>query len=301
LPPPRKSPEGRPAPKLGPYRPLIDEWLKADREAPSNQRHTAKRIWQHLVAAPGPLQAAAPNITHRGYRVARRIAICACIALVRCAPSARRSRARVHCPLLAVSPGVRCGAGRRRRREREGGLAQQSTLAAGAYCVCADEGRMGVGAAVVGERVGSRVLSSQSRSGSCSPDGSTSALLRFLPGQAQTTPDDPPPANPEGSAATANLARDRTQGSSEPPHTSGREDARSIVLTPPDDKPRLTTGFVRQPLTRGFFCSSGSSLLGLRGRLLAQTVSALTCPANVERSLAGPRAPSAAHIALDFH
>jgi len=26
-------------------RPLIDEWLIADREAPRKQRHTAKRIW----------------------------------------------------------------------------------------------------------------------------------------------------------------------------------------------------------------------------------------------------------------
>ena len=49
LPPPRKAPEGRPAPKLGPYRPLIDEWLLADREAPRKQRHTAKRVWQRLV------------------------------------------------------------------------------------------------------------------------------------------------------------------------------------------------------------------------------------------------------------
>ena len=49
LPPPLKPPERRPAPKLGPYRPLIDEWLKADREAPRKQRHTAKRVWQRLV------------------------------------------------------------------------------------------------------------------------------------------------------------------------------------------------------------------------------------------------------------
>src|SRR5213592_266571 len=49
LPPPRKPPEGRSAPKLGPYRPLIDEWLRADREAPRKQRHTARRIWQRLV------------------------------------------------------------------------------------------------------------------------------------------------------------------------------------------------------------------------------------------------------------
>jgi transposase len=48
LPPPRKRPEGRPAPKLGPYRPLIDEWLIADREAPRKQRHTARRVWERL-------------------------------------------------------------------------------------------------------------------------------------------------------------------------------------------------------------------------------------------------------------
>jgi transposase len=48
LPPPRKRPEGRPAPKLGPYRALIDAWLIADREAPRKQRHTAKRVWERL-------------------------------------------------------------------------------------------------------------------------------------------------------------------------------------------------------------------------------------------------------------
>ena len=53
LPPPRKGPEGRPAPKLGPYRALIDSWLAADREAPRKQRHTAKRVWQRLVEEQG--------------------------------------------------------------------------------------------------------------------------------------------------------------------------------------------------------------------------------------------------------
>src|SRR5206468_2342479 len=53
LPPPRKSPERRPAPKLGPYRALIEEWLRADREAPRKQRHTAKRIWERLVSEQG--------------------------------------------------------------------------------------------------------------------------------------------------------------------------------------------------------------------------------------------------------
>jgi len=39
LPPARRTPVGRPAPKLGPYRALIDEWLQADRDAPRKQRH----------------------------------------------------------------------------------------------------------------------------------------------------------------------------------------------------------------------------------------------------------------------
>ncbi len=54
LPPERRQPEGRPAPKLGPYRPLIDEWLLADREAPRKQRHTARRIWLGRSAAASP-------------------------------------------------------------------------------------------------------------------------------------------------------------------------------------------------------------------------------------------------------
>jgi len=49
VPPARRSPVGRPAPKLGPYRALIDEWLEADRDAPRKQRHTARRIHRRLV------------------------------------------------------------------------------------------------------------------------------------------------------------------------------------------------------------------------------------------------------------
>lgn len=55
LPPPRKRPEGRPAPVLGPLRALIDEWLEADRAAPRKQRHTARRIWRRLIDARFPL------------------------------------------------------------------------------------------------------------------------------------------------------------------------------------------------------------------------------------------------------
>jgi len=49
LPPARRAPARRPAPKLGAYRGLIDEWLAADLQAPRKQRHTAKRIWRRLV------------------------------------------------------------------------------------------------------------------------------------------------------------------------------------------------------------------------------------------------------------
>lgn len=53
LPLERKRPEGRPAPALGVYHELIDEWLIADRSAPPKQRHTAKRIHQRLVEERG--------------------------------------------------------------------------------------------------------------------------------------------------------------------------------------------------------------------------------------------------------
>ena len=49
VPPPKRRPESRPAPKLGAYRELIDEWLVADQLAPRKQRHTAKRIWRRLI------------------------------------------------------------------------------------------------------------------------------------------------------------------------------------------------------------------------------------------------------------
>jgi transposase len=53
IPPPKRGPEVRPAPKLGPYREVIDGILEADREAPRKQRHTARRIWQRLVEEHG--------------------------------------------------------------------------------------------------------------------------------------------------------------------------------------------------------------------------------------------------------
>ena len=49
LPPAKRGPVSRPAPKLGAYRELIDAWLIADVDAPRKQRHTSKRIWRRLV------------------------------------------------------------------------------------------------------------------------------------------------------------------------------------------------------------------------------------------------------------
>ncbi len=49
VPPAKRAPVGRPAPKLGAYWLVIDGWLEADRQAPRKQRHTARRIWRRLV------------------------------------------------------------------------------------------------------------------------------------------------------------------------------------------------------------------------------------------------------------
>src|SRR5215831_6477477 len=53
VPPPRKAYSQRPRPALDPYTQVIDEWLLADREVPRKQRHTARRVWQRLVAEHG--------------------------------------------------------------------------------------------------------------------------------------------------------------------------------------------------------------------------------------------------------
>jgi transposase len=53
VPPPRKVYSQRPRPALDPYTQVIDEWLLADREVPRKQRHTARRVWQRLVAEHG--------------------------------------------------------------------------------------------------------------------------------------------------------------------------------------------------------------------------------------------------------
>jgi len=52
VPPPRKTP-ARVAPAVGPYEEIIRGWLRADLDAPVKQRHTARRVWQRLVAEQG--------------------------------------------------------------------------------------------------------------------------------------------------------------------------------------------------------------------------------------------------------
>jgi transposase len=49
LPPPRKQPPPRPAPRLDRWKPTIEQWLEEDRSAPRKQRHTARRVFQRLV------------------------------------------------------------------------------------------------------------------------------------------------------------------------------------------------------------------------------------------------------------
>jgi transposase len=68
VPPPRKSCSQRPRPAIDAYAAVIDGWLLADREVPRKQRHTARRVWQRLVAEHG---AALSEVTVSRY-VARR-------------------------------------------------------------------------------------------------------------------------------------------------------------------------------------------------------------------------------------
>ena len=68
VPPPRKAYPPRPRPAIDPYVQVIDGWLVADRDVPRKQRHTARRVWQRLVAEHG---AAVAEVTVSRY-VARR-------------------------------------------------------------------------------------------------------------------------------------------------------------------------------------------------------------------------------------
>ena len=70
VPPPRKEYPQRPRPALDRYTQLIDEWLLADKQVPRKQRHTARRIWQRLVAEHGATLA---EVTVSRYVARRRV------------------------------------------------------------------------------------------------------------------------------------------------------------------------------------------------------------------------------------
>jgi transposase len=70
VPPLRKEYPQRPQPAIGAYTAVIDEWLLADQGVPRKQRHTARRVWQRLVAEHG---AALAEVTVSRYVARRRV------------------------------------------------------------------------------------------------------------------------------------------------------------------------------------------------------------------------------------
>jgi len=70
VPPPRKAYPARPRPAIDEYVAVIDAWLLADKDAPCKQRHTARRIWQRLVAEH---QATCSEVTVSRYVARRRV------------------------------------------------------------------------------------------------------------------------------------------------------------------------------------------------------------------------------------
>jgi len=70
VPPPRKSYPGRARPAIDPWAQVIDAWLVDDQQAPRKQRHTARRVWQRLVAEHGAVLA---EVTVSRYVARRRV------------------------------------------------------------------------------------------------------------------------------------------------------------------------------------------------------------------------------------
>ncbi|MDQ2846108.1 MAG: IS21 family transposase [Actinomycetota bacterium] len=70
VPPPRKSYPPRARPAIDPFAAVIDGWLLEDQNAPSKQRHTARRVWQRLVAEKG---ATVSEVTVSRYVARRRV------------------------------------------------------------------------------------------------------------------------------------------------------------------------------------------------------------------------------------
>ena len=70
VPPPRKVYPARPRPAIDEWATVIDAWLLADKDAPRKQRHTARRVWQRLVAEH---QATCSEVTVSRYVARRRV------------------------------------------------------------------------------------------------------------------------------------------------------------------------------------------------------------------------------------
>ncbi|MEO7061761.1 MAG: IS21 family transposase, partial [Lapillicoccus sp.] len=70
VPPPRKEYPNRVRPAIDPWAEVIDGWLIGDQEVHRKQRHTARRVWQRLVAEHG---AAVSEVTVSRYVGRRRV------------------------------------------------------------------------------------------------------------------------------------------------------------------------------------------------------------------------------------
>jgi hypothetical protein len=70
VPPPRRVYPVRRRPAIDPWVTVIDAWLLADKDAPPKQRHTARRVWQRLVAEH---QATLSEVTVSRYVARRRV------------------------------------------------------------------------------------------------------------------------------------------------------------------------------------------------------------------------------------
>ncbi|HZX98297.1 MAG TPA: hypothetical protein VFE92_02210 [Dermatophilaceae bacterium] len=70
LPPQRKEYVARSRPAIDPWTTVIDKWLIADQDVHRKQRHTARRVWQRLVAEHG---AVLSEVTVSRYVTRRRV------------------------------------------------------------------------------------------------------------------------------------------------------------------------------------------------------------------------------------
>ena len=70
FPPPRKEYMGRACPAIDPWASVIDAWLIADQDVHRKQRHTARRVWQRLVAEHGAMVS---EVTVSRYVARRRV------------------------------------------------------------------------------------------------------------------------------------------------------------------------------------------------------------------------------------